>query len=319
MREDEFKLILDREKHKKDSQQIFSRQINLLTDLVNYGSNLIPRSYDSSSKKLEDIIVIGVLLKQVVSMIDAIEILVSNGAVQAAHLEARSAFEASLYIDWILEGESEKKARYYYVYNLRNQKLWALRFTTGTHEKEYFSQVISDLGKHLNLDNPNIEAQAKKELSEINRVLEQDSFSEVNKIFENERNKKTGLEAYWYKPLGITSIRKLAEKVGRLYEYDIFYSMSAEISHATSYKDHLRFDRDRIVFEPIRQLKGLYELLKFVITVALASYVSILKHYRAGEISNFIRKYQSDWREAFLNIPSVSYIYPDTQSNNGSA
>ena len=96
MRETEFKPILDRHKHEGDAKQYFSKHIDLLVDLANYGSNLIPRVYDSSNKKLEDIVVIGVLLKQVVSMIDAVEILVSNGAVGPANLQARAAFESSL-------------------------------------------------------------------------------------------------------------------------------------------------------------------------------------------------------------------------------
>jgi hypothetical protein len=135
MKEKEFKLILDREKHEADVRQHFSKHVELLIDLANYGSNLIPRAYDSSGKKLEDIVVIGILLKQVVSMIDAVEVLISKGAVGPAMLQARAAFEASLYIDWILKWEPEKKAKYYYVSNLRNQRLWVLRFKTGTQER----------------------------------------------------------------------------------------------------------------------------------------------------------------------------------------
>ena len=127
MKEKEFKQIIDREKHKKDARQIFSKQIDLLVDLVNYGSNLIIRAYDSSKKKLEDAIVIGVLLKQVVAMIDATEILLCHGSPQSADIQLRSALEASLYIDWMLKSELQKKAKYYYISNLRNMKLWALK------------------------------------------------------------------------------------------------------------------------------------------------------------------------------------------------
>jgi len=96
MKEKEFTLLLDRKKHEADVRQHFAGHIDLLIDLANYGSNLIPRAYDSSGKKLEDIIVIGILLKQVVSMIDAVEVLISKGAVSPANLQARAAFEATL-------------------------------------------------------------------------------------------------------------------------------------------------------------------------------------------------------------------------------
>ena len=58
MKEKEFKLILDREKNENDVVQNFSKHIDFLIDLTNYGSNLIPRAYDSSKKKLEDIVVL---------------------------------------------------------------------------------------------------------------------------------------------------------------------------------------------------------------------------------------------------------------------
>lgn len=307
MKEKEFKRIIDREKHEGDVKQYFSKHIDLLIDLVNYGSNLIPRSYDSSNKKLEDIIVIGVLLKQVVSMIDAIEILISKGAVGAAHLQARAAYEASLYIDWILKEETEKKVKYYYVSNLRNQRLWALRFIRGTREKETFSETFADLEEYIkHTDLETIEKQAEEELPKIDEILSKDSWNDINREFEK-RKRKTGTEPYWYKMLGVTSIRRLAKEVGRLAEYDLYYSKSSEVMHAASYRDHVQFAKGTAIFEPIRQLKELHNLFRFCTSVALASYKSILKHYRTGELENFARKYVKDWREAFLNVPSISY------------
>ena len=181
MREKEFKLILDRAKHEADVKQHFSKHLDLLIDLANYGSNLVPRAHDSSKKKLEDHIVIGVLLKQVVAMIDAVEILISKGAVDPANLQARSAFEASLYIDWFLKGEPEKKAKYYYVSNLRNQRLWALRFKTGTKEEEIFAESLRGLEKYIKTaDLDSVERLADEQLTEIDKLLAKPEWYEIN-------------------------------------------------------------------------------------------------------------------------------------------
>jgi hypothetical protein len=120
--ESENKLLLDREKNKRDVEAHFFAQKSLLKELVNYGSWLIPRAFDSSAKKLEDAIIIGVLLKQVVTMVDAVQVLISEGVVTPALLQSRSALEASLYIDWILLNATSKKANYYYVSCLRNDR-----------------------------------------------------------------------------------------------------------------------------------------------------------------------------------------------------
>jgi hypothetical protein len=308
MKEKEFKLIIDRERQEKDAKQYLSKHIDFLIDLVNYGSNLIPRVYDSSNKKLEDIIVIAVLLKQVISMIDATEVLISKGAVGAAHLQARAAFEASLYIDWILQEESEKKTKYYYISNLRNQRLWALRLKTGTPEKQIFSEAFRDIQKYIKTDDmENLGKQAEEKIPKIDSLLSKSGWNEISNEFENAKNKKTGVEREWYKLLGVTSIRKLAIKIGRLGEYDLFYSRSSEVMHGTSYRDHIQFGKGTVTFEPIRQLKDVNLVLRFITLTAIECYTSILKHYRYEELTHFIRKYKQDWRQAFLNIPHISY------------
>ncbi len=272
MKEKEFKLIIDRKRQEDDVREHFSRHIELLIDLVNYGSNLVPRAYDSSKKKREDIMVILVLLKQVISMVDAVEVLVSKGAVTQASLQARAAFEASLYIDWILRDDAIKKAKYYYVSNLRSQRLWALRFKTGTQEQETFSKQFEDIEEHLKLDDlSELQKKAEEELDRVETFLNRPAWIEINNEFEKRKNKKTGAEVYWYKLLGVNSIRKLAGEVGRLGEYDLFYSRSSEVTHTASYKDHVQFVKGTVVFEPIRQLKDIQFVLRFATITTIAT------------------------------------------------
>ena len=152
------------------------------------------------------------------------------------------------------------------------------------------------------------EGEAKRQVAEIDRILSQDGYREINGEFERQRNKKTGAEAYWYKPFGIGSIKKLAEAVGRLSEYIIYYSRGSELAHVTSYRDQVEFKHGRIRFEPIRHLKDMQTILQLVMGVCLSSYLSIINHYRYGERKSFARKYKSDWQNAFQNIPSVSYV-----------
>jgi len=313
MIEKEFKLIIDRAKQENDVQQHFQKHLDLLVDFVNYGSNLIVRVFDSSKKKLEDIVIVLVLLKQVVAMVDVVSILVSKGAVTQASLQARAAFEASIYIDWILKEETRKKAKYFYIANLRNQRLWALRFKSGTPEKELFSEEFKHLEEHLNLaDFSDLEKRAEEEFTKIDNFLKKPDWIEMNNEFETKKNKRTGAEVYWYKLLGVQSIRSLARETGRLGEYDLFYSRSSEVTHTASYSDHVRYQEGTIIFEPIRQLKDIQFVLRFVTLVTMSTFIAILKHYRYGELDSFYRKYRTDWRAQFLVIPSVSYT-PQTK------
>lgn len=310
MQENEFKKLLDREKHKADFQQHFSSQANVLTDMVNYGSWLIPRAYDSSNKKLEDVIAVGVLLKQVVAMIDAVQILVSNGAVYPAFLQARAAFEASLYVDWILKGQAYEKAKYYYVSNLRNERLWALRIIGGTPEHHEFASEIQDLAPYVNFERLGIQQVANNRLSEIDRILNQTSFKPIDDEFEALKNKRKR-EAYWYQPFKPSSLGRIAKEVGRYGEYVYFYERGSKATHAASYRNHVQFSQaGACVFEPIRNLSEIDNLLKFAMWTIIHTYKSIIVQYRAGELQDFIRKYKNDWQLSFLNIPSVEYKPP---------
>ncbi len=144
--ESEFRALLDRAKAVSDVKSAFAEQVALVRDLTNYGSNLIIRCFTlSSNKELKDLVILGVLLRQVVVMLDGVEILISNGAVYAAGLQARALFEASVYIDWILKSETEKKAVFYYVHNVRRQRMWARRSQSGSPEAVAFAAIAPDL------------------------------------------------------------------------------------------------------------------------------------------------------------------------------
>jgi len=107
--EDPHKGLLDDEGATAIASEQLKPWTNLLRDLANYGSNLIPRAYSSSGKELGDAVVIGILFRQVVAMIDAIEILLCRSAVHAASLQLRAMFEASVYLEWMLAVDRGKK------------------------------------------------------------------------------------------------------------------------------------------------------------------------------------------------------------------
>jgi hypothetical protein len=147
--ETEYKAIIDREKHKRDFDEHFSDVKKLLQDIVNYGSKLMPRCFVSSERKLEDAIIIGVLLRQVIAMVDATEVLISNAAIYSSQIQARAGFEASIYIEWILKGHTEKKAKYFYVSNLRKDKLWAQRITGESPDQTEFDEMLREFSSQL--------------------------------------------------------------------------------------------------------------------------------------------------------------------------
>lgn len=312
MKEAEFKSLIDREKNTNDAKQYFQDYIELLTDLVNYGSWLLPRAYDSSSKKLADVIILGVLLKQVIAMTDSVGILISNGAVYPTSLNIRAAFEASIFIDWMLNGNSEEKANYYYVSNLRDQRLWASRIIKNTPEEQQFSTEVQELASYFDYNSLITQETANNQLSEVNRILNQGSFKVVDDEFEKLR-KKLKHEPVWYQTLAKPpTLRQLAKEVDRSFEYLFLYNTGSKTTHTAAYRDHVQFSKHssegtKIVFEPIRWLKGIEFAMKSTVGISLHTYKSIITYYRNGELQNFALKYKNDWQRTYLSVKTVEY------------
>ncbi len=306
--ETEFKKLLNRQKHIEDSQKVYSKHHEVLKDMVNYGSWLIPRAYDSSKKGWEEIITIGVLLKQVVMMIDAVEVLASNAITVPGFLQSRAAFEASLYMEWILKDDSENRAKYYYASNLRKNRIWALRMIEGTEQQKQFYDDTKELTPYLNFSEKWMKDEAQKQLKDINRILSQDSFKNINENLEDlYRSGKR--EPNWYAPLAKrNSIKWIASNVNRMPEYLFFYELGSEVVHSSSYYHHIEVSKNKIIkFKPIRNLSTMVNLLRNNMGTAIHTYKLIIRHYRPGEMINFTRKYISNWRNYYLNIPSIEY------------
>lgn len=309
MREKPLEGMLNRKEATKHAQDNFADQIALLCDLANYGSNLVSRAYNSSQNDLPSIVACGVLLKQVVAMIDAVYLLVAAGTVHAAFLPARAAFEASIYLDWLLFSDTQRKATAYLVSNYRDERLWIARVTNGTAEAATFDALSKSVGLDIHARRPTLAADAAKRLLEINQILSQNDLARLDNEFTQAKGKKRKYDPEWYQLCGAKSIRQVAEQVGRLIEYEYFYSKGSQVTHTASYKDHIRITGKQVQFKPIRNLEEIDTLLNFIINISLRSFENTLKYYRPGELEAFRRKYIDDWREPFLSTKSIKYNY----------
>lgn len=303
--------ILNREEPREVVEKHFTKQLELLRDIANYGSNLVVRAFNSTPKRMADVVVCGVLLKQIVAMTDAVEVLLSSGCGHASFLPARTAFEASIYLDWILAGDSERRATRYIVSNYRDERVWAKRVIPGTTEEVAFNQIAKTLGIDIHATRPTLVSEAQTHLAEVSRILSQPELQAIDQEFTamRKRQKKRKHDPEWYELDGLTSIRKVAEKVNRLPEYEFFYSKGSKITHTASYKDHISFGDGKVQFKPIRHLADVNMLLNFVISVSIGTYMKILKQYRPAELKAFGRKYLNDWREPFQNVVPVKYDF----------
>ncbi|MEM7764069.1 MAG: DUF5677 domain-containing protein, partial [Pseudomonadota bacterium] len=266
-----YKPLLHRELAKFDVTKHCMPQLELLKDLVNYGSNMIPACLHSSEKQLRDIIVVAVLLRQVVLNLDSFEVLIGESCTESAMLQVRAIFEASLQLDWILEGDSPLKAKYYYVASVRRKLLWAKRTVAETEESKKFFDQLGQFAEDLDPYRQRMEEEAMIQIRRIERFLGKQEFTEINKHFDSVK-KSAPFDPFWYKPLGQKSLRSISKAVGRSAEYEVFYGQLSQASHASDYGHHIEIGSGKVTLREIRHLRQVKWLLQFAVCASLKTY-----------------------------------------------
>jgi len=296
--------ILERDLYSVLIKEHFSESLELMEDLVNYGTNLIPRCYASSEKKIHDIVILVNFLKQAVSLLDSIHILSAKGSTVSCFISLRSLFEISVYLDWIFQQETEKRGSLYFVWDIRQKLHWALSMKEGTPENQDCKLYIRDSLKRVALSakDPSL---LESQISLLEKQLLADECAKINQEFK--RRKKGFRDREWYVPGGVNSFREMAKAVKREGEYKVFYSSYSEITHGLAFDEQINLTEGMVVFEPIRNMSGIDEIFRCSLNLILDIYRKVLTHYRYGEIENFNRKYVAEWRARYLTVKSVEY------------
>lgn len=302
-------MLLPREEVAADIKRAFTPQIALLEEMVNYGTNLVPNTFESSGKKLHDLVIIHNFLKQAVALLDGIHLLVQAGAVIDANILLRGVFEIRIYLEWMFERDVVERGTLYYVWNIRNKRKWTLRAMPGTPENARF---LSEMGhKAFDTKIPPLDfALLATDLAHHNDLLARPEFAAINLGFE-----KHG-DTNWYQAAGIRNVRALAARAGVEAEYTVYYPWFSKLTHGLALDDHFDLTpsttSDRLVLDSkaIRGVAGLESLFRQTYNFAQKIFELVIKHYRPEALADLHRKYVNEWRERAWSIPKLD-VLPD--------
>ncbi|MBE3138721.1 MAG: hypothetical protein IMZ63_02765 [Actinobacteria bacterium] len=306
------KLIFDRSKIEQFVVDNFSPLTQLLHELVDYGIDLLDKcgQYGGS---LSDLVVTGHFFGHLVNVLDAVEIQLSKGAVLSAAISARSMLETYIYIKWILESDTERRGRQFYVWYLRQRRAFARQFIRGTSEYEYYMKQHSILPK---LNDSEMEKEARKEDADITAILTNKNNNLINQYFDKLKKKKH--DVAWYKPFGPNSINDMIKQLQLESEYYYFYSYFSNIAHAGSFEKRIKFDGKAVLFEPIRNPEGMRTLVSVVVPLVLWTFILIIEKYLPKELNIFTQRYMKHWRKPFLSVPNIVVKNEIKKVNKGS-
>jgi hypothetical protein len=287
--------LLAREAAINDARSLFSPQIEMLDKMVDYGTNLVMRvlSY-SSTGSIVDFVIVGTLCKQIVAMLDGVAVLLRAGALLAAQPVARSLWEAGINLAWVLERDTEQRAK----------SLWVSRLVGELKEHEallpnspYRQRVAEDPEAPKHSWPPEVVLRSK--IAAIERVLAEPEF----KALRDAMGKKKG-----WSPAGGTTLRERAESLKLGNEYEVFYAIMSGVAHGEAIQGHVRISGGVAELHFIRDPRDAGQTINLVASWTIRALRAVLTKYRQEELPSFARHYVENWRAAFLSVrpPSAS-------------
>jgi hypothetical protein len=295
--------VLDRNAPREFVQAEYAAQLEVLSEVVNYGTNLLVRCMATNKQRFESPIALSVL-SQAIRMLDGFHVLISVGAVDTAKLQQRAIFEAYLNLAWILREDSEKRSRDYLVWYLRRQLARLHRVKEGTEanndlktdlvagsipfDTSLFSSACNEVDDHLD---------------RIRSLLSTSPLKETSEQFDMLPPRQR--HAPWYVLSGVNNLRMLAHRLNERAVYDVIYTELSDVAHALNMSDHVKVGSSVVEFEPVRNLADLRRDFVLTSSLAMQVYRVTLSYFRPEELPNFATKFATEWRTRLHAAPEI--------------
>ena len=299
--------VLDPVYARAEVERHFAQQLTIGRAMADYGAQLLKRAFVSCGRdKIEDLIVIAVLFRQALVAFDGCMLCIAGGAVEACNVHARTLLEVHLYIEWILREGKERWGRQFYVAGLRQERAWAQRVISGTADHTAFTAAWQATFERTWQVDANSVAGATATVNEVGRILALPKFAAIDRSFDAARGKRQ-FDQEWYK-VGTgspTSIRDMAEKLGKTAYYLVLYkSLSAHV-HGTAGRSGLRPDGDGLItIEPVRAIAAIGAIYTTAVSIWLWTCRQIMAAYRPDELHGFAVTYSQEW-QPHLTFPEI--------------
>lgn len=136
--------LLDREAGRHGNAEYLATLDEALSGLINEATWIFSRVWESNAGDLTAEIVL-LILRHIMEMADAVHILLLQSATRPAQVQLRSMFEGMLYLEFILEADSDRRARAYMVGSRLHYLRFAKRLLKGSEaRKQFLKEVETD-------------------------------------------------------------------------------------------------------------------------------------------------------------------------------
>ena len=240
-------------------------------------------------------------------MADAIEVLTSNGCIEANIPLMRSEYESYLYLLYILENDDNCRLRsltWYYDFLNRLYKYYGMLLDTDKNGK-LNKEVTNDIMLSLNIDSLNTILENKAEsiknnYESLNQAMQAEQFAkiriEIDNILLKNKEKGYGGRPKWYSLFGgPKSIESLSHYLELHGQYELLYREWSAFAHGQDFM-HFFNKSENELFE-VNNIRSIHKSLgdaKTSLTIMELANIKILEKFRPGEMPSYAKWLESE-------------------------
>lgn len=232
--------------------------------------------------------------RNVVELLDGVEILVREGSALNCFHQLRSTCEAYWGVLWVLDEDTERRGKAYQVWHAHRTMAFTAQFDTSTDVHARLRSRVSGQEHAQIFDGARVDSEAVKERKL--RLLSLPEYRETAAEWERavaDRKNKPGFP-FWYSLFGGPKhVGALAARVGQRPMYEVFYGFYSDAIHAGNAFDHLAplNDGSERAVRPVRHPGWLSKVACQASQLAVLTSRAVLGHYAPQQVSIFGKRY----------------------------
>ena len=298
---------LDRQYAEETARTVYGGALDLIRELIDEGTRFQVRAFVTAPREIPDVVILGVLFRRTLQLLDSIEVSLRAGQAYGAQIVLRALLEASWGMEWMLKEDTERRAKQFYVLDIRERIELNEAFVPGT---KAFESMEIDLPltrqRELGFDQQ-AEAVSRANIKKNREHL--DEYPDL-KLIDDEisrQKKRVGMLRWFTLFGGPQDYPALARKLGRGDEYRLIYRPLNDAVHGSNIQNHVSIETRGEAFLPaLRGIEEFHNVLEFTWIAGFRIVRMLIEHYRPGEIESFIRRFHPNGKERW-NLPNVEF------------
>lgn len=311
MSTDPIENILPRQLDEK-LNEILSDFSELIDEIVNYSTHVLSWTFQKKRTGDEHLPII-LIYRHIFELIDGISILIRESSIEPCKALLRCVFESLLSLEYIFEDSTEKRAKDFIIW-YRHNRLRILRIFDPNDElhKEFVQKVTRDkiLKNSTVFEIPDIE----EKIESYSGIFKNPNYQESEREFQRIKRKNGRAPRWWFNMHGgPNDICKLADKLGRPAEYEVFYRLLSDYSHGIDIFEgkFIIEDTGELAIYQFRTPKNAQFIVLMACTMGLIVIRLFISRYMPENESSMAKWYMNNVRERYLQLIHKDIIRAD--------